>query len=431
MTLQPELVAEAAATLKNNDFGGYIVPTQNLYPFQWNWDSAIHALGLQAAGDERRAWQEIETLLASVWDNGLLPHIIFHKPSETYFPNAKEWGTDRVPPTSSISQPPLVGYAMLRLFLNSPDQEYARARLRRLYPQLARHIRWWFNDRWDDYLQLTFTAHPWESGRDNSPIYDEPLAAVGAIEREYNRRDVALVDMSERPHKFEYDRYMYLVDFFKKVNFDANAIRRECPYKVCDAGLNAVLARSAEATLRIAEILGETPPADIAAKLDQLKSGYANLWCEELQTYCGYDLIAAKLLRVPAAEGFFAMFGVVASAATAAKMNAEIVRWLGLTKYGVAGVAPDSPFHEPRRYCRGPVWVIINWLIATGLTEYGYQETAEKLKRNAIELVGASGFSEYYDPRDGKPCGGERFSWTAALALHWLNEPAKNHIGAK
>ena len=28
-----------------NDRGGYTVPTEGLYPYQWNWDSAFVALG--------------------------------------------------------------------------------------------------------------------------------------------------------------------------------------------------------------------------------------------------------------------------------------------------------------------------------------------------------------------------------------------------
>ena len=31
---------QARAILKQNDRGGYTIPTNGLYPYQWNWDSA-------------------------------------------------------------------------------------------------------------------------------------------------------------------------------------------------------------------------------------------------------------------------------------------------------------------------------------------------------------------------------------------------------
>ena len=34
------LSAQARDILIKNDRGGYTVPTQGLYPYQWNWDSA-------------------------------------------------------------------------------------------------------------------------------------------------------------------------------------------------------------------------------------------------------------------------------------------------------------------------------------------------------------------------------------------------------
>ena len=57
-----EMIEQARAILRRNDRGGYTVPTDRLYPFQWNWDSAFVALGW-GTFDEARAWQEIFSLL--------------------------------------------------------------------------------------------------------------------------------------------------------------------------------------------------------------------------------------------------------------------------------------------------------------------------------------------------------------------------------
>ena len=49
------LIDEAFEVMKLNDLGTYTVPTHGLYPFQWNWDSCLTALG-QLHRDEDRAW---------------------------------------------------------------------------------------------------------------------------------------------------------------------------------------------------------------------------------------------------------------------------------------------------------------------------------------------------------------------------------------
>ena len=47
---------QAGRILAANDYGHYTVPTKGLYPFQWNWDSCLTALG-QSRYDEARGWR--------------------------------------------------------------------------------------------------------------------------------------------------------------------------------------------------------------------------------------------------------------------------------------------------------------------------------------------------------------------------------------
>ena len=93
------LDAEAREVLAHNDRGGYTVPNRRVYPFQWNWDSAFVALGF-ATFDEDRAWRELETLFKGQWADGMVPSIVFHAPSDDYYPGPPAWGTTHVPPTT-------------------------------------------------------------------------------------------------------------------------------------------------------------------------------------------------------------------------------------------------------------------------------------------------------------------------------------------
>ena len=84
-----EKLLDRAKEVLNNNFqqGGFTIPSKGLYPFQWKWDSGFIALGF-AHYDMPKAKKEIETILDAQWDNGFIPHIVFHTESDSYFPGA-------------------------------------------------------------------------------------------------------------------------------------------------------------------------------------------------------------------------------------------------------------------------------------------------------------------------------------------------------
>lgn len=96
----------AREVLEGNDRGHYTVPNPDVYPFQWNWDSAFVALGF-GTFDLQRAWCEIESLFEAQWDDGFLPHISFWRDDPGYFPGPAIWQAGQNPPTSGITQPPV------------------------------------------------------------------------------------------------------------------------------------------------------------------------------------------------------------------------------------------------------------------------------------------------------------------------------------
>lgn len=72
-----ELRGPAEAVLRANNAGRYTVPSRLTYPHQWNWDSALIALGWGEL-DPHRAWLELQTLLGARDRQGMVPHIAFH-----------------------------------------------------------------------------------------------------------------------------------------------------------------------------------------------------------------------------------------------------------------------------------------------------------------------------------------------------------------
>jgi glycogen debranching enzyme len=102
-------------------------------------------------------------------------------------------------------------------------------------------------------------------------------------------------------------------------------------------------------------------------------------------------------------------------------MLARVDAWRSSLPCPIPTSQPDHPSFDPIRYWRGPVWVLVNWLVADGLTRAGLPDRAAAL-RTATRMLVEQGFSEYYDPRDGTGIGGQGFSWSAALTLDWLTD---------
>ena len=90
------------------------------------------------------------------------------------------------------------------------------------------------------------------------------------------------------------------------------------------------------------------------------------------------------------------------------------------TNFLIASHDPGDIRYDGKRYWRGPAWLIVNYMIADGLTAAGENEMARRIINSSFDLIRESGFSEYYDPIDGDPCGGARFTWTAAMVLEFL-----------
>jgi glycogen debranching enzyme len=100
-------------------------------------------------------------------------------------------------------------------------------------------------------------------------------------------------------------------------------------------------------------------------------------------------------------------------------MLTRLQGWSSHVKHAVASTDPTARSYDPIRYWRGPVWVLVNWLVADGMLHTGMEAEAESLRVETRSLV-EQGFTEYYDPRNGTGIGGQGFSWSAALTLHWL-----------
>ncbi|WP_253913360.1 hypothetical protein [Pseudoruegeria sp. HB172150] len=402
---------EARAILAQNDRGGYTVPTDGLYPYQWNWDSVFAALGF-AEHDMNRAWTEIETLFSGQWPNGMVPHILFHKVDPGYFPNPDIWGGTGPIQSSGISQPPIAATFIRWLLDHDPTQE---ARARALFEPLKNWHRWFMT--WRCEGGAIVVTHPWETGRDNCPDWDGALAAFEPTGiAAYKRRDTSEVEAAERPNQWEYDRYLYLVKLGAECGWDEAWLRDNTPFRVADPTMTFTLLRSTRDLLAMAERWGEDT-SEIRNWIAAMEAGSERLWNPDIEAYDCYDERAGTHTGVISNASFLTWYAGVGGD----RMLTHLDRIAGLTRYQVPSTDPAHPKYEPKRYWRGPVWAMLNMLIATGLGEAGHAAHAQALTEKTRDMIGTNGFAEYFDPRDGAPAGGRNFTWTAAVWLAWAS----------
>jgi hypothetical protein len=428
VTVSTDLDRRAHDTLVGNDRGGYTVPNAKVYPFQWNWDSAFVAMGF-AVFDEDRAWRELETLFLGQWKDGMVPSIVFHRPDPGYYPGPAAWGTTHEPPTTGISQPPVAATAARVIFEGARDKKAAVVRLQALFPRLFASHRWWHEIRDPDATGLVTVVHPWETGRDNSPEWDEPLAGVVSnLDVSALRKDRSHVDAAERPTDEFYNRVMQLIEEAKALQYEGGEVARRLSFRVCDIGVQSILMRADRDLLGLARYLSlEAEAEKLQQWIERGMRGFGKLRHGD-GSFRSLDLISGRLAPCVTSASFLPLFARACSSADAERLADILGEWSGALSYSVPSTSPLADAFDPVRYWRGPVWLVVNRLIADGFAAYGQAAVASRIREHALRLAERSGLREYYDPHNGSGLGGTDFSWSAAIWLSWLGQPQRSDL---
>ncbi len=402
-----ELRRKAEEILVENDRGGYTVPSPTIYPFQWNWDSCFTALGVHTF-DPDRAWRELETLIDHQWDDGMIPHIVFHENDDRYFPGPVVWGTNEQSPrasdgilTSGITQPPVLGMVLEVLWSRSESTDPAiRRRVIRLGRAADRWHQWFLNARDPHGQGLVAILHPWEAGRDNSVDWDEGLTAVRTDRLlPYRRRDTDHVDADQRPTDADYDRFISLLQTFRSLGWTQSVLHDASPFCMIDPGFNACLIASDRSLARVAAGLGRS---DLAARAtrraDTMTSALDALWNPGLGQFACWNRVAGTRSDNASVGGLLPLLALSPSDPRSTLLMARIERWMDVAPFGLASQDPTSAAFDPVRYWRGPSWLVVNWLLVKGLRAHAREDLAQRLIESSLGLVSTSGFREYFNP---------------------------------
>jgi hypothetical protein len=419
-TVDPEQLWQlASSVLSGNWIAGHTVPAKTLYPHQWSWDTAFIAVGLALVAPHR-AWQDLHSLFLAQWPDGRVPHIVFDPEvsDRDYFPGRSFWDTPAG--TTGIVQPPVHALAAWLVHQRHP----APGELRRLYPLLVKQQHYLFSNRDAGGAGLISIVHPWESGLDNSPAWDEALSVlpdnIGVLKR-HRRRDVEVSVVSHRPTDRDYARYISLAEAYRDQGYRDYGLPGPHPFLVECPAFNALTASAELALAEIAAVVGADPQPhrDRAARIS--RAMVDRLYNPETGMFHALDVRTDKRTPARCISGLIPIIlpdlpeAITDSLALQAQSEHFGIEPLPAPSYDRLAADFDMV-----RYWRGPVWINMNWLLWRGFRTHNRTDLASAVRTAMLNLIASSGFYEYFHPVTGEGIGTGEFSWTAALALDLL-----------
>ena len=416
---------EAKKILLGNRKNGYTLPTNNkLYPAQWNWDSAFIALGYSHFNLDFSI-TEIETLLDGQWDDGMVPHILFHEKDTSYFPNHTTWKCGKNIPSSGITQPPVLAIILKKIIENNQLNDDQNSRILKILKKIKKYHEWFIKFRDPNKTGLVSILHPWESGYDNSPIWDEPMNNI-LVDKElnYQRRDLEVSNSDERPLKIDYDRYVTIKDQFRDVNYDPNKLYELSIFNVVDVGFNSLFLKANKDLVKLLKKF-KLNYDELDLFISKSESEIIKLYNYDRDEFVSKDLNTNKDISIPSITNYFTLIADLKND----KLNKKIINNLKNhnlnEKYIFSTIKPDHQTFEEKRYWRGPIWINCNWIIYQGIKnkDKNYSIT---IKNETISLIDNKGFHEYYSCNDGSVMGANNFSWSAALYLDLVMQKNEN-----
>lgn len=307
----------------------------------WLWDTGFHAIGWRHIAPGL-AMEMIEAMLDLQRTDGFLTYRgSVHGPSSHL--------------GDLMTQPPILAYVALLVFERTGDLEW----LGRIYPKLAGYIRWDFAHRDSDgaglvewFIEDDPDCRSGESGMDNSPRFDSA------------RKNDA-------------------VDF------------------------NSFLAAECSAMADAARHLGRISDIEEweAAYEKQTKLINERMWHAGEGFYCDSDPATGKPAPILSSAGFLPLFAGGVPAENARRLaHALLDPQMFGTPVPVPSIAAKDTTHYEKDMWRGPVWINLNWLIASGLDRQGFHSEAKSLRQATVaeiercfERFGT--FFEFYDDR--------------------------------
>lgn len=374
-----ERVIFPVSRLWNDNFGGQFV--------LFDWDTYFGAW-MASLESKELAYANAVEITKHITPGGFIPNFAGSYQSASF---------DR-------SQPPvgsLVFKALYRKFQDKWLLEY-------VYDDLLKWNRWWPKNRdhngllcWgssvvEPPLKSDFATNDWqgaayESGLDNSPMYDK-------------------VPFNKQTHMLE----------------------------LADAGLMGLYVMDCENLGEIASILGKVQDAkELKERAAHYRKNLSQLWDEKAGIYKNKRTDTGELSPRLSPTNFYPLLAKAPTKAQAERMVKEHLlnpeefngQWM------LPSIAMNDPAFNDQDYWRGRIWGPMNLLVYLGLRNYDLPQArkllAEKSNRLMMDNVKLNGYIyENYnaitgnvkDPAEGKRMGDNYYHWGALLGFIELME---------
>jgi len=360
---------------------GYTAPNTDVYPWLWLWDSCFHSLIWAELDRPDRAIFEITSVLSLQDPTGFVPHMGY----QLHASKALDvWGRSG---SSSITQPPMFGHAlaeMARRGFEVPAELVDRA---------AAGLRFLLEKRERTADGLITVVHPWETGCDDSPRWDDLCPGHGFDREIWRAQKMALLGSIER-------------------GLSGEPVTNP-EFSVAPVGFNALVAWNA---MELAEF-GAT---DLLGSATELASLIDGRWNGDLNTWVDSGANEAGSGRVRTVDSLLPLLvGIHPSHRLAAARSLVDPAAHG-SSHGPLGVHRGEPTFDSDTYWRGPVWPQLAYLLWRALVSSGTEtesRVADELVRSMMRGVTSSGLAEYWEGDTGRGLGAIPQSWSGLILL--------------
>jgi len=256
--------------------------------------------------------------------------------------------------TDDRSQPPVGSLIAMEIYKRYPERWF----LAELYEELLRWNRWWPTARdhagllsWgsDDVPQLVdgtvhnFQAALFESGLDNSPMYDG-------------------------------------VPFNPKTNL----------LEISDVGLNGLYVADCRALEEMAGILGrEDDKRELHARGDKYAAALATLWDDKSGMYLNRRTDTGEFSSRLSPTNFYPLIAKVPTPEQARRMIQE--HYFNPSEFHgewvIPAIARNVPGYADQEYWRGRIWGPMNFLVYLGMRNYDLKDAREDLAQRSARLL--------------------------------------------
>lgn len=358
---------------RHDDTGGFCVPNAATYPWQWLWDSCFHAVVWAHLGDER-ATVELRSALSSQDADGFVPHVRYGAGPR---PHADLWGRADA---STITQPPMYGHAVAELARQGMDVDEPTI------DRATRGLRFLLEQRRRTSGGLVELCHPWESGCDDSPRWDD------------------VVPGGRTPGAW----YALKGDLVGSVERSAGGAPLHNPaFPIGSAGFSALVAWNSR------ELVAVTGDDALLRLADGLAEAVDARWEPSLATWVDDGPTSMGSGRIRTIDALLPLLVCQRAEAVAALTDTAAFG----AAFGPRGVHRAEATYEPTTYWRGPAWPQVTYLLWLALTRSGDRSTSRSLSRSMVAGASASGFAEYWEPDSGRALGAVPQTWTALASV--------------